>query len=86
MLDCNVQPAACPQWHIWQSKLVSSSFLLRLRCAWQERVKCHFLLTTGEVFTKEAAKLQRISWEVLVVDKAHRLRNPDAELFQASTA
>ena len=43
--------------------------------------KSHVLITTYEVVLKDAAVISRIKWRTLIVDKAHRLKNPKARLF-----
>ena len=38
-------------------------------------VKFHVLLTSYELISIDATTLQSVSWDVLVVDEAHRLKN-----------
>ncbi|XP_013889366.1 chromodomain-helicase-DNA-binding protein 1-like [Austrofundulus limnaeus] len=45
----------------------------------------HVLLTTYELCLKDASFLKRWSWEVLVVDEAHRLKNQNSLLHQTLT-
>ena len=44
--------------------------------------KFHVLITTYEVVLKDAAVFTRIRWKTLIVDEAHRLKNPKARLFE----
>lgn len=44
--------------------------------------KFHILLTTYEIAIKDIRLLSKINWEVLVVDEAHRLKNPGSKLFE----
>jgi SNF2 family DNA or RNA helicase len=43
--------------------------------------KFHILLTTFEVATKEIRTLSRVQWQVLIIDEAHKLKNPESKLF-----
>ncbi|XP_033105288.1 chromodomain-helicase-DNA-binding protein 1-like [Anneissia japonica] len=43
----------------------------------------HVLLTTYEMVLKDVAFLERTSWDALVVDEAHRLKNSNSMLHQA---
>lgn len=43
--------------------------------------KFHILLTTFEVAVKEIKTLMKIPWRVMIIDEAHRLKNPTARLF-----
>lgn len=43
--------------------------------------KFHVLLTTFEVAVKEIRALSNIPWEVMVIDEAHKLKNPSSRLF-----
>ena len=45
-------------------------------------MKFDFMVTTFEVAIKDKAVLAKIHWRVLVVDEAHRLKTPEARLFQ----
>ncbi|XP_015247566.1 PREDICTED: chromodomain-helicase-DNA-binding protein 1-like isoform X1 [Cyprinodon variegatus] len=45
----------------------------------------HVLLTTYELCLKDASFLKRWSWQVLVVDEAHRLKNQNSLLHQTLT-
>jgi len=49
------------------------------------RMKFDLLLTTYETVTKDIKFLSTIQWKVLVVDEAHRLKNPQSRLFEALT-
>ena len=44
--------------------------------------KFHILLTTFEIAIKDVRVLSKIEWEVVVVDEAHRLKNPAAKSFE----
>jgi superfamily II DNA or RNA helicase len=48
--------------------------------------KFQVMITTFEVALKEVKALSRIAWKVLIVDEAHRLKNPDSKLFQELNA
>eukprot|EP00981_Chlorochromonas_danica_P002918 scaffold598_cov183-Ochromonas_danica.AAC.8 len=43
--------------------------------------KFHILLTTFEVAVKEIREITRIPWEVMIIDEAHKLKNPSSRLF-----
>ena len=45
-------------------------------------VKFDLMVTTFEVAIKDMSLLSKVPWRVLVVDEAHRLKNPEARLFQ----
>jgi SNF2 family DNA or RNA helicase len=45
-------------------------------------LKFDMLLTTYETALKDMSKLSKIHWKVLVVDEAHRLKNPESRLFK----
>lgn len=47
--------------------------------------KFHILLTTFEVAVKEIRALTNITWEVMVIDEAHKLKNPSSRLFETLT-
>ncbi|KYK65292.1 putative SWI2/SNF2 Brahma-like protein, partial [Toxoplasma gondii TgCatPRC2] len=42
----------------------------------------HALLTTDAVILRDKSFLRKIKWEYLVVDEAHRLKNPNSKLVQ----
>lgn len=44
--------------------------------------KFHILITTYEVVLKDVDVLKKIRWKALIVDEAHRLKNPKARLFE----
>jgi chromodomain-helicase-DNA-binding protein 4 len=44
--------------------------------------KFHVLITTYEVVLKDINVLSKIKWKTLIVDEAHRLKNPRARLFE----
>ena len=46
------------------------------------RLKFNVLLTTYELLLKDQAFLGALSWAVLVVDEAHRLKNDDSLLYR----
>jgi len=48
----------------------------------QHVTKFHVLITTYEVVLKDAAVFSAIKWKVLIVDEAHRLKNPKSRLFE----
>jgi chromodomain-helicase-DNA-binding protein 7 len=43
--------------------------------------KFHVLITTYEVVMKDIHVISKIKWKTLIVDEAHRLKNPNARLF-----
>ena len=43
-------------------------------------MKFHVLLTSYEFISVDSTVLQSISWEVLVVDEAHRLKNNQSKV------
>jgi len=49
-------------------------------------VKFHVLLTSYEIISIDAACLNSIQWEVLVVDEAHRLKNNQSKFFKVLAA
>jgi chromodomain-helicase-DNA-binding protein 7 len=44
--------------------------------------KFHTLITTYEVVLKDVEVLKKIRWKALIVDEAHRLKNPKSKLFE----
>ncbi|XP_044766089.1 chromodomain-helicase-DNA-binding protein 1 [Coccinella septempunctata] len=50
-----------------------------------KRLKFNAILTTYEIVLKDKAFLGSISWAVLLVDEAHRLKNDDSLLYKALT-
>ncbi|CAG0882725.1 unnamed protein product [Darwinula stevensoni] len=48
-----------------------------------KRLKFNAILTTYEILLKDKAFLGSISWAVLVVDEAHRLKNEDSLLYKS---
>jgi len=48
----------------------------------QHITKFHILITTYEVVLKDIAVLSKVKWKALIVDEAHRLKNPKARLFE----
>lgn len=47
------------------------------------RIKFNVLLTTYEILLKDKSFLNAISWAVLGVDEAHRLKNDDSSLYRS---
>jgi SNF2 family DNA or RNA helicase len=47
----------------------------------QHVTKFHILITTYEVVLKDINVLSKIRWRTLIVDEAHRLKNPRSRLF-----
>ena len=45
------------------------------------RTKFHVLLTSYELISIDQALLGSITWEVLVVDEAHRLKNNQSKVL-----
>ncbi|XP_018909064.2 chromodomain-helicase-DNA-binding protein 1 [Bemisia tabaci] len=52
-------------------------------CFGSKRLKFNAILTTYEIVLKDKAFLGSISWAVLMVDEAHRLKNDDSLLYKA---
>ncbi|XP_036148623.1 chromodomain-helicase-DNA-binding protein 1 isoform X3 [Monomorium pharaonis] len=50
-----------------------------------KRLKFNIILTTYEIVLKDKALLGALSWAVLLVDEAHRLKNDDSLLYKALT-
>ncbi|GAB6019009.1 hypothetical protein CHUAL_000642 [Chamberlinius hualienensis] len=48
-----------------------------------KRLKFNALLTTYEILLKDKSFLGNVSWAVLVVDEAHRLKNDDSLLYKS---
>ncbi|KAE9532430.1 hypothetical protein AGLY_010053 [Aphis glycines] len=48
-----------------------------------KRLKFNAILTTYEIVLKDSALLNSLSWAVLMVDEAHRLKNDDSLLYKA---
>lgn len=44
--------------------------------------KFNILITTYEVVLKDISVLSKIKWQALIVDEAHRLKNPKSRLFE----
>ncbi|UKJ89172.1 hypothetical protein MACJ_002420 [Theileria orientalis] len=55
-----------------------------LRQKWYEGSKLTFdvLLTTDSFILKDRAFLKKVCWEYLIVDEAHRLKNPNSKLVK----
>ena len=54
-------------------------------CHPNKRLKFNSILTTYEILLKDKQFLGAISWAVLVVDEAHRLKNDDSLLYRTLT-
>lgn len=52
-------------------------------CHANNRLKFNVLLTTYEILLKDKSFLNAISWAVLGVDEAHRLKNDDSSLYRS---
>ena len=48
----------------------------------QHTTKFHILITTYEIVMKDIDVFRKIKWRGLIVDEAHRLKNPKAKLFE----
>ncbi|KAJ9475213.1 Chromo domain-containing protein 1 [Pseudozyma hubeiensis] len=48
-----------------------------------KKMKFNVLVTTYEFILKDRAELGHIKWQFLAVDEAHRLKNSDAQLYEA---
>ena len=48
----------------------------------QHITKFHVLITTYEVILKDVQVLSKVKWRALIVDEAHRLKNPRSRLFE----
>ena len=48
----------------------------------QHVTKFHILITTYEVVLKDINVISKIRWRALIVDEAHRLKNPKSRLFE----
>jgi len=48
-----------------------------------KRLKFNAILTTYEIVLKDSSILNSLSWAVLMVDEAHRLKNDDSLLYKA---
>jgi chromodomain-helicase-DNA-binding protein 7 len=64
----------------YTEQFVSKATALKLRK--QHFTKFHILITTYEVVLKDITVLSKIRWRTLIVDEAHRLKNPKARLFE----
>ncbi|KAI3737951.1 hypothetical protein L2E82_27969 [Cichorium intybus] len=49
----------------------------------QARIKFDVLLTSYEMINIDNGSLKAISWETMIVDEGHRLKNKDSKLFSA---
>ncbi|XP_062547170.1 chromodomain-helicase-DNA-binding protein 1 isoform X2 [Armigeres subalbatus] len=52
-------------------------------CFPNQRLKFNAILTTYEILLKDKTFLGSVSWAVLLVDEAHRLKNDDSLLYKA---
>ncbi|KAF2094828.1 hypothetical protein NA57DRAFT_60243 [Rhizodiscina lignyota] len=46
-----------------------------------KKVKCNVLITSYEFVLSDVSFLTALPWQFLVVDEAHRLKNPDSQLY-----
>eukprot|EP00468_Gymnochlora_sp_CCMP2014_P004817 CAMPEP_0167745682 /NCGR_PEP_ID=MMETSP0110_2-20121227/3288_1 /TAXON_ID=629695 /ORGANISM="Gymnochlora sp., Strain CCMP2014" /LENGTH=2323 /DNA_ID=CAMNT_0007630353 /DNA_START=280 /DNA_END=7251 /DNA_ORIENTATION=- len=46
-------------------------------------ISLEIVLTTFEYVVRDRYKLQKVNWKYLVVDEAHRLKNPKSQLYKA---
>ncbi|ONM23789.1 Protein CHROMATIN REMODELING 4, partial [Zea mays] len=60
------------EWHAGDSSQIGKT---------KRSYKLNVLLTTYEMVLVDAAYLRSVSWEVLVVDEGHRLKNSSSKLF-----
>ncbi|KAJ9559392.1 hypothetical protein OSB04_014006 [Centaurea solstitialis] len=49
----------------------------------QDRIKFDVLLTSYEMINIDNGSLKAITWETMIVDEGHRLKNKDSKLFSA---
>ena len=50
------------------------------------RRRYHVLITAPDSFTAELSALSALPWQYLIVDEAHRLKNPHTKLYRALTS
>ena len=52
-------------------------------CSTNKKIKANVVLTTYEILLKDKSFFNSVSWAVLIVDEAHRLKNEDSLLYQS---
>lgn len=64
----------------YTNQFVSQAQAKKLRK--KHTTKFHILITTYEIVMKDIDVFRKIKWRALIVDEAHRLKNPKAKLFE----
>jgi SNF2 family DNA or RNA helicase len=65
----------------YQEPFVSKNKIMELK-RYGKFEKFDFLLTTYETIIKDIKVLSKINWKVMVIDEAHKLKNPTSRLFE----